>query len=359
MDAELEPSDAKRLYWTFLSFVTMKILGIEFAPLSLPLKRRLQTLAVFYYGTSFLCLGFTMVTLSLYLFLYTQFFFLPLLYFAWFFHDRNKCNEGGRRWEFLRRWRLWEYFADYFPVKMIKTAELDPNKNYIFGYHPHGILCYGAFCCFGTEGTHFSQVFPQITPRILTLEGQFWFPLHREHVMAAGACAATRESIEWLLTKEGKGNALILVIGGAAEALDAHPGVASLILKKRKGFVRLALKHGASLVPVFAFGENEIFEQVENRQGSFLRRMQDKMKNVFGFSAPLFHGRGVFQYNYGVMPFRKPIHVIIGKPIEVEKIPEPTEEDISKLHQKYIAGLTSLFEEFKPIYGPNVKFELN
>lgn len=59
-----------------------------------------------------------------------------------------------------------------------------------------------------------------------------------------GACAATKDSIEWLLTKEGKGNALILVIGGAAEALDAHPGIASLTLKRRKGFVRLALKHG-------------------------------------------------------------------------------------------------------------------
>ena len=59
-----------------------------------------------------------------------------------------------------------------------------------------------------------------------------------------GACAATRESIEWNLTKEGVGNALILVVGGAAEALDAHPGMVSLVLKKRKGFIRLALKYG-------------------------------------------------------------------------------------------------------------------
>lgn len=165
--------------------VKMKLLGIEFAPLAIPLERRLQTLAVFYYGTSFIYLGMSMVSLCIYL-LFTRFYFLALLYFAWFIYDRNKCNEGGRRWEYMRRWRLWKYFADYFPVKMIKTAEFDPNKNYILGYHPHGIMCYGAFSCFGTEGTNFSEVYPGITPRILTLEGQFWFPLHREHVMSAG-----------------------------------------------------------------------------------------------------------------------------------------------------------------------------
>ncbi|GBN73325.1 2-acylglycerol O-acyltransferase 1 [Araneus ventricosus] len=234
----------------------MNVMGIEFAPLSLPLERRLQTAAVLYYCTSFLCFGPTAVGLFIYL-LFTRFFFIPLLYFAWFVYDHKKCCQGGRRFEWVRRWKLWRYFADYFPVTMVKKADLDPNKNYIFGYHPHGIFCSGAFSCFGTEARDFSTVFPGITPRILTLEGQFWFPLHREHIMCSGACAATRESIEWLLTKEGKGNALILVIGGAAEALDAHPGDVNLTLKRRKGFVRLALKHGAVLLqpPSRKFGE--------------------------------------------------------------------------------------------------------
>ncbi|CAL1267900.1 unnamed protein product [Larinioides sclopetarius] len=65
-----------------------------------------------------------------------------------------------------------------------------------------------------------------------------------------GSCAATRESIEWLLTKKGKGNALIIAVGGAAEAMEAHPGDVSLTLKSRKGFVRHALIHGASLASI-------------------------------------------------------------------------------------------------------------
>lgn len=59
-----------------------------------------------------------------------------------------------------------------------------------------------------------------------------------------GARSATRESMECLLEQKEKGNALILIVGGAEEALDAVPGKMELTLKNRKGFVKLALKHG-------------------------------------------------------------------------------------------------------------------
>lgn len=163
----------------------MKILGIEFAPLLIPFERRLQTAAVFYYCTNFVFFGGFMLFFCIYLLL-TKYYFIPLLYLAWFIYDHKTCCQGGRRSDMYRRWRLWKYFTNYFPVTMIKTADLDPKKNYIFGYHPHGIMCYGAFACFATEGTNFSEVFPGITPRILTLEGQFRFPFHREHAMLTG-----------------------------------------------------------------------------------------------------------------------------------------------------------------------------
>jgi hypothetical protein len=48
----------------------------------------------------------------------------------------------------------------------------------------------------------------------------------------------------WILTKQGTGNAAIIVVGGAEEALIARPGDYSLTLKKRKGFVRVAMATG-------------------------------------------------------------------------------------------------------------------
>ena len=68
---------------------------------------------------------------------------------------------GGRRgWltDWVRGWQLWVHFANFFPIKMVKTAELDSEKNYLLCSHPHGVLSAGAYSCFATEGTSFSRV---------------------------------------------------------------------------------------------------------------------------------------------------------------------------------------------------------
>ncbi|CDQ78655.1 unnamed protein product [Oncorhynchus mykiss] len=68
---------------------------------------------------------------------------------------------------------------------LIKTHNLLPNRNYILGYHPHGI---GALCNFATESNGFLAKFPGITPFVATLAGNFHMPLAREYLMSAGLC---------------------------------------------------------------------------------------------------------------------------------------------------------------------------
>eukprot|EP00061_Rhincodon_typus_P010340 g34559.t1 len=53
----------------------------------------------------------------------------------------------------------------------------------------------------------------------------------------------TRDAIDFLLSKNGSGNAVIIVIGGAAESLDCNPGSNIVTLKNRKGFVKIALQN--------------------------------------------------------------------------------------------------------------------
>lgn len=71
-----------------------------------------------------------------------------------------------------------------------------------------------------------------------------------------------------------------------------------------------SLFYRAHLVPVFSFGENELFKQVANPRGSWLRTVQEKLQKIMGFALPLFHARGVFQYSFGLIPFRQPIHTV-------------------------------------------------
>ena len=58
------------------------------------------------------------------------------------------------------------------------------------------------------------------------------------------------------------------VVGGAHEAEHAFPNTNRLVLKKRLGFIKLALRTGSFLVPVFGFGENDLWDQLENPPGN-------------------------------------------------------------------------------------------
>lgn len=329
----------------------MCFLRIEWAPLRLPLHRRLETLAALYYTFSFLAFGALSFLLLMYLLLCTRFYLLPALYFAWLFWDRDVCERGGRRSHWARCWTIWRYFRDYFPVQLVKTCELPADRNYLFGYHPHGIMCAGAFCNFATEGTDFSGVFPGIRPHLLVLRGQFSFPLHREFLLMGGMCSSSRQSMDWILSSKTPGNAVVLVVGGAIEALDARPGSYKLFLSRRKGFVRVALHHGTPLVPVFSFGENDLFVQADNADGTRLRRLQTWMTRWLGFSPPLFLGRGIFQYSWGWLPHRRPIVTVVGKPVEVPKLECPSEEEVDRMHRQYTDALMKLFNEYKDKYA--------
>lgn len=166
----------------------MKIFGIEYAPLRIPLERRLQTLAVTYYCSQFLLIGFATFFI-LFCLLFTKLWIIPATYTVWWFYDRNSCNHGGRRSSRVRNWAIWSWFREYFPIKLLKNnpnSKFDPKQNYIFGVHPHGILCFGSFLNFGTEATGFSKLFPGLKPYLLTLEGQFKMPLHRELFLLTG-----------------------------------------------------------------------------------------------------------------------------------------------------------------------------
>lgn len=75
--------------------------------------------------------------------------------------------------------------------------------------------------------------------------------------MALGICSVSYKSCQHIL-RSGPGASLTIVVGGAAESLSAHPGTADLTLKRRLGFIKLAIREGADLVPVFSFGENDV-----------------------------------------------------------------------------------------------------
>lgn len=76
----------------------------------------------------------------------------------------------------------------------MKTVDLNPNKNYILGYHPHGIMSAGAFATFGTDSCGFMEVFPGVKPTLAVLAGLFMIPIFREYIMSGGTSVSVPRS---------------------------------------------------------------------------------------------------------------------------------------------------------------------
>jgi len=311
-------------------------------------------------------------TLSIAAFL-TLFFFLCAIPLLWpilipylIFTLTSKAGTSGTlsyRSETLRRLPIWSLFASYFPARLHRSRELPPTRKYIFGYHPHGIISHGAFAAFATEALGFSQLFPGITNTLLTLDSNFRIPLYRDYALRLGLASVSRESCENILSKggpngEGMGRAITIVVGGARESLDAQPDSLRLVLARRKGFVKLAIRTGADLVPVLAFGENELYEQFDAARHPRIHRLQLLAKKCLGFTVPLFHARGVFNYDVGLMPYRRPLNVVVGRPIMVERQERPDAAYVDRIHERYVSELVAVWDEWKDVFALSRRGEL-
>lgn len=234
----------------------------------------------------------------------------------------------------------------------MKTVELPPDQNYVFGCHPHGIMCIGTGCNFSTECNDFSKTFPGLRASLVGLNGLFHIPIYRDYLMSIGVCSVSRQSLDFILSQPRRGQAVVIMVGGAHESLYALSGEHRVVLQNRKGFVRLALRHGASLVPVYSFGENDAFRVKVFATDSWQYQCQSIIKKFLGFAPCIFWGRSLFSTNsWGLLPFSVPITTVVGRPILVPQSLHPTDEEVDHYHTLYMKALEQLFEEHKESCG--------
>ncbi|KAI0014287.1 diacylglycerol acyltransferase-domain-containing protein [Xylariaceae sp. FL0662B] len=334
--------------------------GIRWAPWDVPPKRRLQTLVLLMHC---ICMG-TLVSVF-FAFCANPFTWPLLLIYLLFVLSSKAATDGSLKYrsDWFRRSYIWRLFADYFPARLHKTHDLPRTRKYIFGYHPHGIISHGAWAAFATEALGFSEKFPGITNSLLTLDSNFRIPFYREYILGMGMRSVSKESIVNILTKggsngEGMGRAVTIVVGGARESLEAQPGLMRLILKERKGFVKIAVRTGADLVPVLAFGENNLYDQLQPAEHPLVHKIQIFVLKVWKFTVPFLHGRGIFNYDVGLMPYRRPLNVVVGAPIKVTQSAVVDQAEINRLHRLYVAELQKLWDLYKDEFAPERKEEM-
>ena len=213
---------------------------------------------------------------------------------------------------------------------VFEGGEVPPSEHRqtFFAVHPHGAFCIGwalLFTCPTMHGVRFC-----FAPSL------FASPFFRLFSRAVGKPgSAARPSMNSYL-KNGEDCAL--PPGGFEEATLTSTSQDRVFIKKRYGFVRLCLKYGVAIRPVYVFGEGKLFSNV---QGFWRNRLA---LNRFGIPTIVVWGRWFFP----LLPKKGvKIHIVVGKPIIVPKIENPTKEEVATWHNKYIGELKRIYDEYK------------
>ncbi len=203
------------------------------------------------------------------------------------------------------------------------------NKPTFYAIHPHGAVCLGWSILFSSD--FMDNVRFCFSPAL------YHSPFFKLFSMISGnpGKADKRSMVSYMK----RGMNLALPPGGFEEATISSLEQDRVYIKNRKGFVKLCLQHGYSIVPVYCFGEKETFWNV---QGLWSLRLK---MNSFGMPAICIWGFTLLP----VLPKRSKngLLVVAGKRIDVPKIENPSKEDVKLWHDKYMAALLRIFEDYK------------
>ncbi|KAL4777237.1 hypothetical protein BDW60DRAFT_202148 [Aspergillus nidulans var. acristatus] len=277
-----------------------------------------------------------------------------------FFSNAHKTSAPKpSRW--LRSSLMWKLHASYFPIRLYRSAPLSPRRKYVIGAHPHGIACHGIAGAFTADATGFETLFPGIVNRFLVKDAMFTAPLLREYLFARGQSGVSKDSCIQHLTRggydlRGMGKAITISVGGSREYNIARPGTMGIVVKLRKGFIRLAVETGADLVPVLVFGENDLFAPIQFSRYSIKGLVAWAWEKAVGHKVAFSLGRFCM-----FIPFRRPLHVVVGRPISVRQQRfDVSEEYVEELQGRYIDELKRIWADWRDVFeeDASVKFEI-
>eukprot|EP00929_Paragymnodinium_shiwhaense_P055215 TRINITY_DN27685_c0_g1_i1.p1 TRINITY_DN27685_c0_g1~~TRINITY_DN27685_c0_g1_i1.p1 ORF type:complete len:351 (+),score=58.77 TRINITY_DN27685_c0_g1_i1:88-1140(+) len=233
------------------------------------------------------------------------------------------------------------------PFKRVgKYFEWQPRRERpaIFLYHPHGIFSWGYVTAGGWNSFFYDHSPPVVG---LIADGLLHAPIFRFlFVVLVGAVDSASKST--LLKKLRRRESVALIPGGFEEATITKPGTDRVFLRHRKGFIKYALQNGYALVPVYTFGENDTYA---NLQGAWRFRWWLNSKKLGGV-LPL--GR----WWCPILPRSVELITVGGQPLQLPRFGRPTQSDVDEWHEKYVKHLQQHYSKYAPVFGTGEKLEV-
>lgn len=171
----------------------------------------------------------------------------------------------------------------------------------------------------------------------------FHVPLLRRVMTWWGCTRASAQTMKQTLQIPFPHNILLLNVDGIA-GMFYGINQEQVVIERRRGFCKIALETGASLVPCYAFGANELYSRKFGPDS-----LAAKISRAYHISFVFWTGR--FGVPFGFLPCNQKLVVALGTPIDVEKREDPTKEEIDSLHTEFTLALRELFDRHKHKMG--------
>jgi 2-acylglycerol O-acyltransferase 2 len=182
-----------------------------------------------------------------------------------------------------------------------------PKGPVLYVCHPHGLYGFSWFIHFSACLTEW----PTQRPFLAVHSSLFRIPLLREMMYYSHCIQASETEI---LRTLAEGHSVALVLGGIEELhKTSGSSTMKLVIRKRKGFLRIAAKAGVPVVPLVTVGENELFPFLESE---WLLGIQNFLYSWFHIALPVMTWKSFKEWISIVdRPLQKPLKTHLLNPL--------------------------------------------
>jgi len=243
----------------------------------------------------------------------------------------------GPRWLARLAASLVSGYASFWGVRVVSEGgeglKADP-KPYMYVWHPHGFISFVPAFIMGGKAVAGEP------------HGHHWFgtcisilfkvPILGEIFQLTNARPVDRRSLDLILSQ---GGSIALQPGGVKEQAATRHDQEQAFFPAKLGFIRMAIKYGRPLMPLYIFGENQIYRRV----GGF-DWLTKAIQKMTGMTFPILTARFRLPMA-GLMPLKSDIHLRWGNAVDVGPAEdEPSEERVQEVFARYVAELQRLFD---------------
>jgi len=213
-----------------------------------------------------------------------------------------------------------------------EQSVLDPHRQYVVSWHPHGAFTFTP--AFYTNELMTKSTLPDAPGLrnwfVSIADIAFRVPVVGEAMLLWNARSASFSVVADMIRN---GVSVTIQPGGVPEQVLTDCTHEKALFPPQLGWIKLAIQHGLPLLPVYSFGENQVFGT-----SKWSRRFSSKLHGLTGFPLPLFCP----------IPSSGEVHMRWGRPIEViEQQDQPEQWQVERLFGLYVRELMMLFDEHK------------